>query len=261
MRSICSTLSGFGGPYVAARHVFRHRLTEATRVGPWVSMPTPAGRIYYLNLRTSESRLDPPPLWEAGCGCGGYRCLMVSRRIGSWTAGKLVTHPKPPRFPGAIPRGREVCGGARIGVDVGAMLRPCVEQVLAGVFGPEDESGAVEQTETDICVVLPWKEVLGSNPGFGVWLDRLRLCVETLSEALADRFGLSVGDVTAMGWQQACPLLALINGHVLSDTLSRRPKEGRRSLRGDAGARLLGAGARSGGLCGEDASWRVPSYR
>jgi hypothetical protein len=79
--------------------------------------------------------------------------------------------------------------------------------VLAGVFSPEDESGAVEQTETDIRVVLPWKEVSGSDLGFGAWLDRLRLCVETLSGALADRFGLSVGDVTAVGWQQVCPRL------------------------------------------------------
>ena len=38
------------------------------------------GRIYYLNLRTAWSRWDPPPLWEAGCGCAGrLRCRVPQR--------------------------------------------------------------------------------------------------------------------------------------------------------------------------------------
>jgi uncharacterized membrane protein YgcG len=104
---------------VAREHVFIHRVTHAVRSGPWVSMPSAEGRIYYLNLRTAWSRWDPPPLWEAG---------WVRRASQTWVAANGCA-----RIPSAVPRGREVCGGAPVGVDVLAALGPCVEQMMLGL--------------------------------------------------------------------------------------------------------------------------------
>ena len=101
---------------VAGEHVFVHRITRAVRRGPWVSMPSAEGRIYYLNLRTGWSRWDPPPLWETG---------WVGRASQTWGAADWRA-----RIPSAVPRGREVCGGAPVGVDVEAALGSCVEQMM-----------------------------------------------------------------------------------------------------------------------------------
>ena len=113
-----------------------------------------------------------------------------------------------PRLPAAVLRGREVCGGARIGVDVGALLRPCVEQVLVAVFGPRDESDDVGRLDTDICLVLSQKVVAYLDAGFGAWLDGLWVCVQTLGEVLADHFRLPGAEVAAAVWQRVCPLWA-----------------------------------------------------
>ena len=97
---------------VACEHLFMQRLTGAVRRGPWVSMPrSQDGRIYYLNLLTSATRWDPPPLWE----------LQWVRRAPD-TEPALASgwrHRPPPsrQVPAAVPRGREVCGGAAVGQD------------------------------------------------------------------------------------------------------------------------------------------------
>ena len=171
-----------------------------------------------------------------------------------------------------------MCGGARVGVDVSALLRPCVEQVLAAVFGPKDEAGApwrpeddiartetrgaggdgymrlhlpeqglevdrpppCEQTETDICVVLPGKvEHYHSNPpGFNACLVRLKLCVDILCEISASRFRLSVTEVAAAVWQQACSLwTGMDECHLtrcLADTQKSKHKETLEAISGEA---------------------------
>ena len=114
--------------------MFVHRLTHAVRRGLWVSMPSAEGRIYYLNLRTAWSRWDPPPLWEAGWVC-------VAAQVTA--AGHGGVH-VPMRVPIAVPRGREVCGGAPVGADVAAVLQPCIEQVMEVVLGPAKEQVAGE---------------------------------------------------------------------------------------------------------------------
>lgn len=65
---------------VARKHMFVNRLTKARRAGPWMSMPTLAGRIYYLNLRTSESRCGTLRLCGKLGGRGGNRSSLGKKR-------------------------------------------------------------------------------------------------------------------------------------------------------------------------------------
>ena len=187
---------------VACEHVFVHRLTSAVRRGPWVSLPSAEGRIYYLNLRTSWSRWDPPPLWEAGW----------LRRVSQDRSVEDV----PSRVPAAVPRGREVCGGAPVGVDVAAALRPCVAQVMAVVLG----SGH-EQEVGSHGAVLARPAVAHADPTFGQRLSELRACMEALAEATGVRFAVPCSAVLAALWQ-LCPVWVLMEPAYLERCLAGR---------------------------------------
>ena len=186
---------------VACAHVFVHRLTHAVRRGVWVSMPSPAGRIYYLNLRTAWSRWDPPSLWEAGWV---HRVAQVPAAADARV-----------RVPMAVPRGREVCGGAPVGVDVAAALQPCVAQVMAVVLGPEPAAGSHGAVldvrarpvphHADIC--------------FAPRLSGLRACVDALAAAIGLRFAVPIRAVASALWQ-LCPAWAGVDPSYLSRCLA-----------------------------------------
>ena len=84
-----------------------------------------------------------------------------------------------PRLPVAVPRGREISGGARVGIDVCGALRVAVEQVLdvrCRELVPPDPPG--------------W-----SDSGFGGWLDALRASLSDIASVFAERFGLADAEV------------------------------------------------------------------
>ena len=168
---------------VVCEHVFVHRLTRAVRRGPWVSMPSTAGRIYYLNLRTAWSRWDPPPLWEAGW------VRRASQVQGAVEAGQA-------RFPVAVPRGREVCGGAPVGADVAAALRPCVEEVVAVVLGP-----CGERATDGHGAALTHLAVAYGDPAFEQHLSDVRVCLEAMAAAVSLRFAVPCSAVVSALWR------------------------------------------------------------
>ena len=94
------------------------------------------------------------------------------------------------RFPFAVPRGREVCGGARVGVDVLRALRPCVGRVVA-----------VQPEAPSPCAY--------TEGAFGECLVGMRSHISVLAEALGERFGLpTLAVATALagmcpGWAAA----------------------------------------------------------
>lgn len=49
-----------------SRVVLFHRLTGAIREAPWIALRTSAGRVFFLNLVSRETRWSPPRLWMDG---------------------------------------------------------------------------------------------------------------------------------------------------------------------------------------------------
>jgi len=172
---------------VAGTHVFVHRLTHAVRRGLWVSMPSAEGRIYYLNLRTAWSRWDPPPLWEAGWVC-------VAAQVTAAGHGGVRV---PMCVPMAVPRGREVCGGAPVGVDVAAVLQPCIEQVMEVVLGPAEEQVAGSHG----AVLARYAPLYTDSAFFTQHLSDLRACLADLAAAVSSRFAVPSHAVTSALWQ------------------------------------------------------------
>ena len=200
---------------VACTHVFVHRLTHAVRRGVWVSMPSPEGRIYYLNLRTAWSRWDPPPLWEAGWV---HRAAQVPAAVVARGRVPMV------RVPMAVPHGREVCGGAPVGVDVAAALQPCVAQVMAVVLGPEPQAGSHGAVLDRVYHPVPnHSEVIAgrhqSNPCFAQHLSGLRACLDALAAAVSLRFAVPSRAVASALWQ-LCPAWASVDSGYLSRCLA-----------------------------------------
>lgn len=200
---------------VACTHVFVHRLTHAVRRGVWVSMPSPEGRIYYLNLRTAWSRWDPPPLWEAGWV---HRAAQVPAAVVARGRVPMV------RVPMAVPHGREVCGGAPVGVDVAAALQPCVAQVMAVVLGPEPQAGSHGAVLDRVYHPVPnHSEVIAgrhqSNPCFAQHLSGLRACLDAMAAAVSLRFAVPSRAVASALWQ-LCPAWASVDSGYLSRCLA-----------------------------------------
>ena len=67
-------------------------------------------------------RWDPPPRWEVD---------WVRRASAEELPERSLE--RPPRLLASVPRGREVCGGASVGVDVVARLAPCVDELLVAL--------------------------------------------------------------------------------------------------------------------------------
>lgn len=134
------------------------------------------GRLYYLNLGTADVRWDPPPCWDAGW----------EQRASQWSSAEEEVHRtgvvagqvwRDRRTPAAIPYGREVCGGALVGTDLVAALRPAAGQLLLAVEGSPVLGG---RTPT---VVEP-------GPLLG-HLAALEACAAEVLEAASARFALS----------------------------------------------------------------------
>lgn len=110
---------------VERRSVLVNSQTGAVRRGPWVSMPSTDGRVYYLNQLTTATRWDA--MWEMRAPC---RPEVSVRRVGRRLF-RSITEPSVE----CVMRSHEVCGGAAVGVDVTGALHQCVSQVMAAAFG------------------------------------------------------------------------------------------------------------------------------
>ena len=80
--------------------------------------------------------------------------------------------------PVAVPRGCEVCGGAPVGVDVAAALRPCVEQVLTVVLESDSE---LEAGGHGVVLAALKTPSVGTDPAFAQRLSDLRACLAALA--------------------------------------------------------------------------------
>ena len=175
---------------VADEHLFVNRFTGAARRGPWVSMQRLDGCIYYLNLRVGTSRWDPPPLWDlqwvrrAPCEAPGEQ---------TWR-GRGPTAPLPP-----VPRGREVCGGAAMGVDLLARLRPCVRQLH-------------EDAGVGLASALL---ITAAEPDVRRQLEELCACGRVVLAVARSRFALG-GAEPALSLASLCPVLAGLDAAVPS---------------------------------------------
>lgn len=175
---------------VAREHLFVHRLTHAVRRGPWVSMLRDDGRVYYLSLLTSAARWDPPPLWEV---------QWVERAPDGRPEAAVARHaPVARHLPAAVPRGREVCGGAAVGVDLVAVIQPDVEQLLERLRVDEGSAGALA-------------DAFGGAPPAGDDPERSRLAAlcwlgTALLRAACERFALP-GAAPRLSLTDLCPAL------------------------------------------------------
>ena len=195
---------------VACQHLFIHRLTGAVRRGPWVSMlRSEDGRIYYLNLLTSATRWDPPPLWEVQWvrRAPGTETELAS--TSGWRQGSGSR-----QVPSAVPRGREVCGGAAVGRDLAAAILPEVEllfqQMLMGADDAAALAVALDAATPSVAGALAWSrlEVLCS---FGT----------ALLSAAQERFTLA-GAVPQLSLAGLCPALRVAGGKVRAMDLDAR---------------------------------------
>ena len=110
--------------------------------------------------------------------------------------------------------------GAPVGVDVAAVLQPCVAQVMAVVLGPEPEAGShgavLDMTHHPVpkrTEVIAGKAI--PNPCFAQHLSGLRACLEAVAAAVSLRFAVPSRAVTSALWQ-LCPAWASVDpGYLL----------------------------------------------
>ena len=127
-----SSRSGSAGPKTRHAH-------STSRRASWQS-----GNLYRQSTSRStiqqEQRQRSPPSRlgveesESAAALHGSSLMVGSDRSMREPSSAAVRE-RPVRVPMAVPRGREVCGGAPVGVDVAAVLQPCIEQVSGATIG------------------------------------------------------------------------------------------------------------------------------
>ena len=195
---------------VSGEHILIHRPSHAVRRGPWVSMPAACRRgVYFLSLLTGETRWDPPPCWEAQWVRRAAQLAPLESDDGT----QVVVRPA------AVPRGREVSGGAAVGFDEAAALLPCIEQLLPAALG--------DCAETDVADVMARPEISAQTGAFQARLETLISCAEVVVAAAAERFAFTVG-VGASAVSVLCPELLTIGTAERARLFERACSERRR---------------------------------